>query len=606
MNIEKLVSTLKDANKAYRDGNPILTDNEYDEMLSELKSVDPNNPFLRTIEPETQRKKEVRHSSPMLSIEKAYKQDELEKFFNRVDKASVELNISKSLYRITAKLDGVAGRDEDGTLATRGNGTVGNDITDAYDKGLITIGGLTSPGIGEVVMVKDYFEKEMSEEFTHPRNLVAGMLNSDDLNVYAKKALDDGMIHFVPYTELEDTVTDRETIVEGINDIYASITNDCIYPTDGIVITATDERIRAHMGSTSHSHRWQIAYKKKGETAETTINSITWQVGRTGTITPVLEVEPVKLSGATIRRVTAHNAGIVLNLMLGQGATITIIRSGEVIPKIEDVIEHAESVVIPDKCPSCKSHPFMIGDFLKCKNIFCKAQVVKTISHWFDIIETDWFGPKAVEKLVSCGYDSVGMIYGMEHQDFNFAGFGDGEAKRLVESIKISLTKPVEDWRFLASFGIPDLGRGDSKKLLQHHNIGDITTLDQQDIIAIDGFGEITSNSVADWLEIEGMQIREMMSLGFNLIRTPHIGEEEMIESPISGKKIVFTGKMTESTRDEMKNEAAKLGAVLQSGVSSKTDILVVGEKAGGKLTKAQDLGITILTEQEYYTFLSV
>lgn len=599
--IDLLVRELETANTAYRSGTPTMSDDEYDELVEMLKHYDPENSYLRTVEPEHPHssRKDVRHPEPMLSMEKAYSEEDLNRFFDRVDKVSS--GTEAVMYRTTPKLDGVAGRDDGAVFSTRGNGDVGSDITDSFEKGIQALGG-RGCGVGEIVMLTDYFELEMAEHFEHPRNVVAGIVSADTLNQHAKKALKSKAVHFVPYSSLPHKILNRFDIMATRLQLYQQISNETSYQMDGIVISVNDPELYQSMGATSHHHRGQIAYKQRGESAITTVEGVTWQVGRTGKITPVLEVKPVKISGATIRRVTAHNAGTVMSLGIGPQAKIRIIRSGEVIPKVEEVIESTDSLgpLVPHECPECGSLLVWNNDFLVCRNDMCRARLVRSIRHWFSTMEIDYFGPAAVEKLVDGGIDSVYKIYKLKKSNLCAIGFGEGEAKRLARSLAESLEKPVDDWRFLASFGINDLGRGDSKKLLKNHTLHALHDLSPADIQEINGFGEITSKSISNGLrENEGLMY-SLLNIGFNLVHTLNSPEET--ESPISGQSFVFTGKMSRS-RSEMKAHAEALGAVVQSGVNKKTDWLVIGENVGEKkIDKATFLGVTIVREQEYYS----
>lgn len=319
-NIEDLVEILKKYNEAYRKGKPLVSDLEYDRLLENLRELSPYHPFLLSVEPEKfDTKKEVRHPVPMLSTEKTYTKDGLEKFIARVDKAANEIGIADISFSVTPKLDGLAGRDDGAMLATRGNGETGYDISNSFNKGIIPDGG-RGLGLGELVIVTSYFEEHLSNEFEHPRNMVVGIISSDTLNEFAKKALQDNMVHFVPYSVLPKWTGSAGELLENIEQITKDLTAKTDYPIDGMVAEVTNEDVKNHMGATAHHYRWQIAIKTKGETAITTVEGIKWQVGRTGNITPVLKIRPVYLSGATIRNVTAHHAGLIQKKHIGAGA----------------------------------------------------------------------------------------------------------------------------------------------------------------------------------------------------------------------------------------------------------------------------------------------
>jgi len=600
--MEKLVQRLKECNAAYRSGTPLISDQEYDQLVEELRRLDPRHPFLQAVEPESfGGRMQVRHPVPMLSTEKAYSRNDLARFVTRVRKAAAELEIADLLFRVTPKLDGLAGRDDGRVFATRGNGETGYEISSAFKKGVISIGG-RGLGVGEIVIVKSYFEKYLAGEFEHPRNMVVGIISSDTVNESAQKALEDRVVHFVPYVALSDWVGSGEELLENAQTISADLILKTDYPVDGAVAEVVSTELKQFMGATHHHHRWQVAIKTRGDTALTIVEDVTWQVGRTGNITPVMEVSPVPLSGATIRRVTAHHAGMIKEKAIGIGSRIEIIRSGEVIPKLEKVIVTAEQIKIPDECPSCNTPLEWRNDFLKCVNPDCQAQVEQNLLHWFKTLgNADWFGIKTIKKLVDGGYDSLEKIYDMAQPDFLELGFGPVQSKNLVQAIRISRTKSVEDWRFLAAMGIPDLGRGDSRKLLAHFRLEDITDVTAEDIEKIDGFGSISSRSITKGIKQRKIIFSHLLSLKFNLERTPLMSTAKAQDSPIAGKGVVFTGKMLRGTRDEMQAAARKLGARVQTAVSSKTDYLVCGEKVGArKMEKAVKAGAGIMTEEEY------
>ena len=600
--INELAERLKIYNQAYRQGSPMVSDAEYDSLVERLRAMAPDHPYLSAVEPEQfSGRRKVFHPTPMLSIEKAYSGKQLERFVERVNKAAQEIDGADVLFRLMPKLDGLAGRDDGEIFTTRGDGLAGYEISSAFAKGLTPIGG-RGQGMGEIVVVKSYFEEKMGRFFEHPRNMVVGIVTSEILNENAKIALAEGMVHFVPYRQVDSITVDGTRLIEDRRKLMQDLLAKVDYPTDGIVAEVIDERIRSTMGATAHHYRWQIAVKTKGETAETTVTEIQWQVGRTGNVTPVMEVEPVSLSGATIRRVTAHHAGNIRNLSIGIGTRIEVIRSGEVIPKLENIVEPAGDLQLPEHCPSC-DHPLQWeNDFLKCKNPQCRAQIEQGMIHWFRILgNADWFGPKTIEKIVENGHRDLAAIYRLGQKDFEGMGFGPVQSKNLADAIAQSLTRPVEDWRFLAAFGISNLGTGDSRKLLEHVAIGDVLGLTQDQIKEIKGFGEITSSSIVADLTRIGPLISHMLALGFNLRRTPLSSEKEPSESPIAGKGIVFTGKLVYGSRQAMQTEAAALGARVLTAVSGTTDYLVCGENVGAtKKTKAQKLGVTLLTEEQY------
>lgn len=604
--ISTLVDMLKEYNAAYRRGAPTITDGEYDRLVEQLREMDPENPFLREVEPESfDGKVQIRHPVPMLSTEKAYTTKQISRFVERVNKAAVEIGVHEFRFRVTPKLDGLAGRDDGRRFASRGNGIFGYEISGAFEKGVMPEGG-RGKGVGEIVVKKSYFDAYLSAVFEHPRNMVVGIVSSETLNDFAQKALADGAVRFVPYSELPAWEGPGDKLLEHLEDITRQLVEATDYPMDGLVAEVTDDRIKGYMGATAHHYRWQIAIKSKGHTAITTVAEMTWQVGRTGNITPVMEVEPVSLSGATIRRVTAHNAGLVKKKGIGIGAKIEIIRSGEVIPKLEKVIESADTLSIPKQCPSCGVPVDWANDFLKCRNPDCRAQIEQRISHWFKTLgNADWFGIQTIRRLVEAGIDSLQKIYAMGEGSFLELGFGPVQSKNLAEALTASRTKPVEDWRFLAAFGISDLGPGESRKLLSHFRLHSILQLTAEQIEKIEGFGQKTARSVAAGIERIRQHIRHMIDLGFTIEETILLKDLQASESPITGKSLVFTGRMRRGSREQMQAEARLKGAKVQTAVSGQTDFLICGENVGAKkIEKARKNGVEIISEDAFYEMI--
>ena len=607
---EELVNFLKAANKSYRDGNPIIDDSTYDHIyLAELSLRDPDHPFLNSVEPEPEFEiaagtKKIRHLNPMLSTDKAYTQEEITAFVTRVIKFAEKLSIAESdlQFRITPKLDGMAANYTDDILATRGNGQLGNDISRNLERGLVALGG-SNTGVGEIVISEAYFNENLKDQFSHPRNFVTGLIGADNLSKEAMEAMQDKVIRFVPYSQLNHELCGTEALRENVETLCAKVESECLYPVDGSVIDVLNPEVRETMGSTNHHHNWQIAKKLKGETAVTSVEGITWQTGRTGRITPVLNVKTINLSGADISNVTGHNAGNIKNLNVGIGAEIEIVRSGEVIPKLLGVLKEGADADIPQQCQTCDAAAEMERDFLVCQNPDCEAKVEARLQHFFNVLgNVDLFGPRTIAVLVENNIRELPDIYKQQAADFEAMGFGAKQATNLVEQLTRSCTEAVEDWRFLAAFGIDHLGRGDSRKLLRVHELADLKSLTDEQLIDIPGFGEITAESIPKSLAVRWPVIEAMLALGFTLLSDEPV---EAIESPISGKYIVFTGSM-QRPRGDMQEDARKLGATVQTSVNKKTQILVIGDKVGAKkIEKAQALGTEVIPEADYLALIS-
>jgi len=605
MNTAELADYLRKLNSAYRDGQPLVEDDTYDHVyLAELKRRDPKHPFLSEVEAETSTAKtKVRHLTPMLSTEKAYNQDEISAFIKRVEKSAQEigLNIDDIQYRITAKLDGMAAKYENNVLATRGNGLLGNDISHNLKRGLVSTGG-ENCGVGEIVIPTSYFEENLSDHFSHPRNFVTGLIGSDDLNALAQEAMQDKAVRFVAYTTLDAISCTGKELTTDVEALCKRIEDGCIYPIDGSVIDVMNPELQENLGATNHHNNWQIAKKQKGQTATASVKGITWQTGRTGRITPVINIETTNLSGAEISNITGHHAGNIKNLNVGVGSVVEFVRSGEVIPKLLCVVKVGETAVIPDNCPSCAAETEFDNDFLVCAGDNCNAQVESRLSHFFTTLgNIDLFGPKTISKLVENDITELTAIYQMKADDFVALGFGPKQAENLEKQLLRSRTEEVEDWRFLAAFGIHHLGRGDARKLLKTYQLQKLNELSADDLIKVNGFGEITSTEIPLGIKSRWSTIDTLLSLGFNL-RSDEIVN---MDSPITGKHIVFTGSMINS-RDDMKAQARQLGANVQSSVNKKTQMLVIGSKVGAaKITKAESLGTQVITEADYLAILN-
>ncbi|MDG2060986.1 MAG: DNA ligase [SAR86 cluster bacterium] len=607
LEINQIIELLEGFNKSYRQGTPEITDEEYDRIYIHLKSLSPNDKYFENIEKEEEEtfsSKKVQHSQQMLSIDKAYSIEDIEKYLVRVTKFAKNTKNQKFLIKATAKLDGMAGNYEENKLLTRGDGEYGFDITKILKQGVKSIGGKNT-GLGEIVLDLNFFNKHLSQKFSHPRNVIVGIAGSDKINDEAQKALKAGAVHFIPHSSLTGWEGNSEDLMENFYSIMNKVkVSD--FPTDGVVLEVLDDEIKQLMGSTNHHYNWQIAYKEKGETANCNVASISWQLGRTGRCTPVLNVSETELSGAKIKRVTAHHAGMIKKLGLGKGAVIEIIRSGEVIPKIVNVIKKSKDFKMIKSCPSCGSSLIWQNDFLVCidhKN--CPEQQIASLVHFFNILgNVDLFGNRTIEKLYKGSFDSLEKIYSMKKQDFEDLGFGPKQSSNAIEQLIRSRQEEIDDWRFLAAFGLQYLGIGESKRLLKAFPLSELNKLKVEEIQNLSGFGPIASPVIVEEINQLWATINKLLDFRFKLRMTDTNSIKALASSPISNKRIIFTGKM-KSSREGMQENASTLGASIQTSVNKKTDILVVGENVGEKkLELAKTLGIKILSESEYYDLI--
>jgi len=616
LTLSELVDFAQICNATYRAGESIVDDEFYDGVvLAELNRRDPDHELLHVVEEESITLGEgiVIHPEKMLSTNKCYSMSAIEKdFLNPVLSAAEELGIQKSdiKLRLTAKLDGLAGRDDGVHLVTRGDGTKGSDISNNFERGLTVYDngkvGERGLGVGEIVILKSYFDQYLSEEYPHPRNCVTGIVKAKTLNSNAIQTLKDKAAVFIPYCTLPAWEGTPDEFLDRYEDITAQIKTSVDSYIDGLVLQVENEDIRNVLGSTRRYHRWQVAIKSNTEFASVKVTGIEYRTGRTGAIVPVILIEPTYLSGATISRVTAHHFGMVRDLGIGEGAEITITRAGEVIPKLISV-EKPVAPVIPEVCSSCSSPLEWERDFLYCKNTDeCRSQLSHKLEHWFKTMNNiDSFGPATIDKLVLNGISNISSIFNLTHEDFYRFGFGPGEAKVLFRELQRCKKESVPDYQFLGAFGIRHLGRGASERLLETHALRTIFDLTEHDLKNVSGFGEGTSASIVKHLNKNREEIETLLNMGFSLIETKTLGKADA-DSPIYGLNIVFTGKMEIGSRDDMKKEAKALGAKVQSSVNSKTDYLVCGESVGAsKIEKARDLGVKLLTEKEYIEFIN-
>ena len=606
---QNLFECIKIANALYRSGTPVLSDNQYDLLLLKLTNEQPDHPYLTEIEPEVMfESKTVSLPQKMLSTDKAYSFIEIEKWVDKIMKAAEELDINASQVkiRITPKLDGYAAFDDGQVLYTRGNGVRGQDITRAFNRGLkVANNGERGLGPGEIVISKRYFDDVLNLHFENSRNIQAAIIAEKNVDENVQKAIDEGACVFYPFELIDHWTGDPQELLSNFESIVEKIWHSVEYDIDGVVLETTDEKIKEHMGSTRKHHRWQIAFKVNEEAAEVEVIRVIAQTSRTGRVSPVAELVPTKLSGATITRATVHHYRMVESNGVGKGAIVRLVRSGLVIPKIEKVIKKV-TPQIPDKCPSCSSLLEWVADHLMCKNLQCSARKENTIIYFFKTLgNNDGFGPKVIEKLHLFGVDHVHQVYELSEYQLKSFGFGEKTAQNLVGQLRASREIEIEDWRFLSAFGVNRLGAGNCEKLLKHHSVLELFELTVEDMITIDGFADVSAQTISQGLNDIKEDFTKVYELGFNLGVTPKQLEQSNNGSPIAGKLVVFTGAMTQGGRGDMEKEAKLLGATIGKSVSGKTDFLVTGNKVGeNKINAARAKGVQVITEEEYLKLL--
>ena len=600
-----LVEFCSIANQKYRDGNPITSDENYDFIfIHELAKRLPNHPFLNKVETEIEGFSEEKIKLPkkMLSTDKAYSWKEINKWLERVARFSEEINLTLEDVQIkgTAKLDGFAGYDDGNKLYTRGDGNKGSDISRVFERGLsIFNDSARGQGPGEIVIKQSYFEKYLSDHFEYPRNFQASLIKEKELDKFAIDAISVKAALFVPFNQLPQWLGSIGEFKSQFLDIVSQLEGGIDFDIDGVVFEIINPRLKEYMGSNRKFHRWQIAFKENKEKAQVRVLSVTAQVGRTGKITPVAELEPTQLSGATIYRATGHHYGLVKEQGLGAGSIIELTRSGLVIPKINKVLKASE-VNIPKNCPSCGNILSWDSDFLMCFNHeACPEQIIGKIIYFFKVLaNNDGFGQATIQKLYAEGIHKVSDVYLLTGDELISMGFGEKTSQNLINQLTRSRKVSIENWRFLAAFGVPRLGMGNCENLLRNYSIEQVFDLTTEEISNIDGFAEVTAELIFNGLSSIKSQYEILISGGFEL-------EETLLNSALSSnsfnsKKIVFTGTMSES-RTLLQKQAKTHGAIVGNSVSSKTDFLIIGENVGqSKIKAANSHNVEILTEAEY------
>ena len=607
--IDDRIKELKRHQVLFDNGKDEISNEKFDELEEELREWDPENDYFNDFGNTSKGGKLVQNAIPMRSTKKAYKASEIENWVKTVIKEAASVGVKNPTFRVTPKLDGVAGQYNNGVMSTRGNGAQGQDISSVLKDGVRFVG-KTHNCVGEIVAVNSYFYDEIYPVFAHPRNMISGYVGSDTIHDAVKKTLSAKKIHFVPYSTLENWKGSGADLLKKIGTITEDLRKKVDYPLDGMVAEVLEDKVKEVMGATGHHNRWQLAIKQRGEVAETVINDIAWQTGKTGKVTPVLRIKPVTLDGAVLSNVTASNAQKVLDDGLGVGAKVVITRSGGVIPALVEVKTKAKKVSIPDKCPSCGKAVVMESDFLKCKNNNCSARTQRGLFYFFKTIETaKGFGEKSLETLTSNNYNTLSDIFDMSKKDFEDIGFGSGQASNLRDALDDALNTEIEDARFLAAFAIEKLAIGTARQLLEKFKWEELPNLKADEIEKLDGFAKTKATAIVAGLEARWSEIEGLRKKGFTLqttIPSSDSGEATTTAgtNPISGKTIRFTGTMTTGKRSDMEKQARALGAKTIKNVSKSLGYLVYGEKAGGSLEEAQALGVTCLSETEYLALM--
>jgi len=645
---------------------PSISDREYDRLYHELLALEKEFPDLVTPDSPSQRVsgrplkefKPVRHLVPMLSLDNTYSQEEVREFVNRVQRL---LPDEKLEWVVEPKVDGVAIslRYENGAFtvgATRGDGTTGDDIT-ANLRTIRSIPGRLhgrdKPAVlevrGEVYLTKAGFEKLNTERkaageetFANPRNAAAGSLKQLDPRIVAKRPLDiavyglglvegargqpethDEMLAWLKsfgFKTPERTWHCRsaDELIAAIEDLD-KIRRKFAYETDGAVIKLNSYAQRQRAGFTSKAPRWAIAYKYASEQAETKLKSITIQVGRTGALTPVAELEPTFLAGSTISRATLHNEDYIRQKDIRIGDTVTIEKAGEVIPAVVDVVltkrvGEETPFVFPKNCPECGSKvqkemlgPKDAGSVWRCPNPDCPAQVRGRIEHWCarGAMDIEGGGEVLVRQLAGKGLvRDVAELYSLKLPELaGLERMGEKSAQNFLDGITASKSRDM--WRLLYGLGILHVGAGVAKALGRHFaTLDDVLGANAEQLMEAEDIGEVIARSLVQWSSDPQNRklIDRLRNAGLNF--RSELFQPQAKAGPLAGKTFVLTGTLPGLKREEAAAKIEAAGAKVSGSVSKKTDYVVAGEDAGSKLDKAQKLGVAIITEQDLLKLL--
>ena len=652
--IEELVEkTSYYARKYYDEDNPEISDYEYDMLMQELKELEKEYPEFVSEKSYTQHVggtvksgfNKVEHEVPLLSMQDIFNLEEIEEFVNKIKKQATENNIENQNFVVETKIDGLTASLEykDGVFvrgSTRGNGLVGEDVTENL-KTIKNIPKTLTEKVniivrGEVFISTKDFEKmnqereENGEEtFANARNAAAGSLRQLDSTVTKKRPLDiyvyniqklegkEITSHFEALEYLQKlgfNVNPMKIFCKTVEEVTAAINKignereNLTFGIDGAVIKVDDLNFRETLGATAKNPRWQIAYKYPPEQKKTKLIDIVCNVGRTGVITPLAILEPVKVAGSTISKTTLHNEDFIKEKQIKIGDTVVIQKAGDVIPEIVKVIKEErtgaeEDFEMPTVCPVCGAKTVREEgeSAVRCTGIECPAKLYRNLVHFVsrEAMNIDGLGENRIDQLMSKKLISnIADIYNLTFEDISsLKKNGRKFATNLINAIENS--KQNDLYRLITALGIMHIGGKASKVLAKKFkNIDNLSNATLEELSEIDDIGPIMAQSIVDFFnQVQTKDlIQKLKTAGVN---TEAEIQEETDERFI-GKTFVLTGSLENFTREEASNIIEKLGGKVSGSVSKKTSYLIAGEDSGSKLTKAQTLGVQILTETEF------
>lgn len=630
----ELISLIKKYNYAYYTLDaPLISDKQYDDLYYELVALEKelgvtldDSPTKQVGDVVLDKFVKVKHEKKLYSLNKANTKEELSSWYNDM----VKFGAKK--FSVEYKYDGlrVVARYENGLLkncATRGNGLVGEDITAQVKtiknvpqiipyQGKVTV-------MGEVLMrlsVLEEYNKKSDEPFKNARNAAAGALRNLDTSVTASRNLDAFMYDLLLRSEPIATQTEANNflkdngfdtfdfynLVSSFDDIWSliekvdKIKSDLDILIDGMVIKVDDYQVREKVGYTEKFPKWAIAYKFEAVEMTSKVKDIVWQVGRTGKLTPVCEIEPIELAGATVSRATLNNYDDIIRKDVAIGSTVFVRRSNEVIPEILGVAEHFEGSVKIDKptnCPCCGSELKYDDVNIYCTNYYCKERTIARISHFVskNAMNIENLSEKTIENMYdTLGLKSVDELYTLTSDDLSkLIAFKDKKTAKILEAIEKS--KSVDLGNFIYALSINGVGQKTAKDIASTFgSLEAIMNANIESLIAIKDVGEIIAGNVIEFFKNEQniALIQRLLDCGVSINSSVGLTIEGSI---FDGKTVVLTGTLDNISRDEASEYLERLGAKVTSSVSKKTDFVLAGENAGSKLAKAENLGVKII-----------
>ena len=648
--ISKLVSLLnKYSYDYYVEDNPQISDTEYDTLYKQLEKLEENHPEYILENSPTQRVgdrvldefEKITHKVPMLSLSNTFSTEDLRDFDARISKLVPDHSVE---YICELKIDGLAIsiKYEDGRLvsaATRGDGSIGEDVTENI-KTIFSIPKVlkdnrTFEVRGEVYLPRKSFELLNSEResnnevlFANPRNAAAGSLRQLDSKITAKRRLsafiysivgDDSIVsqenalntakeYNLPVNPNFKLCKNIDEVIDYIN-YWTEHKKNLPYDIDGIVIKVNSYSTQEEVGYTQKSPRWATAYKFPEEELATKLLDVELSVGRTGIITPVAILDPIVISGSTVSKASLHNKDIIDELDIHIGDMVVIKKAGEIIPKVVRVVrelrtEGSTKYTMPNTCPSCGQQTYTKENdpFTRCKNPDCPDQNIRRIIHFAsrDALNIEGLGDKVVTTLYEKGIIAHTIdLFSLEREKLiSLDRMGEKSVDNLLNAIENSKQNSLD--KVIFALGILNVGKKAGKILAEKYlNLTNLMNATLDELVNLDDVGQITAESILDYLSDENniKFINDLIKVGMN----PQYEVQEVnTDNIFAGKTVVLTGKLVELTRNEAKEYLEKYGAKVTGSVTSKTDLVIAGEKAGSKLAKAEQLGIRVINEEEF------